>query len=128
MKLDKKGWSLGEMIILIIVLALFLGVAIYYIYSLYASFNIEPTLKYYTNLENKLAQNAQTYLDEYYEGDKHNLIITLDTLKEYNLDIELKDQENNTCTGYIATSPIMHAYISCPNYTTFGYEGNINAN
>ena len=126
MKLNHKGWSLTEMIVLTLILALFLFAAIYYIYSLYSSFNINPTISYYTDLEKQLENNASIYLKKYYQKDYNNLIITLDTLRNYNLGIKLIDEDNNVCTGYVYASLTINAYIKCPNYTTIGYEDNLN--
>ena len=129
MFLNKKGWSLREMLLLSGVLLLFLIIAIFYIFRLYNSFGEEASVSYYYDLEDRLENNAKTYLSDYYTSELTNdeIIISRNVLRNYNLDVDLKDSEGNVCSGYVKAFQldddiIVSAYIKCPNYTTNGYE------
>lgn len=129
MFLNKKGWSLREMLLLSGVLLLFLIIAIFYIFRLYNSFGEEASVSYYYDLEDRLKNNAKTYLSDYYTSELTNdeIIISRNVLRNYNLDVDLKDSEGNVCSGYVKAfqlddDTIVSAYIKCPNYTTNGYE------
>ncbi len=125
--LNKKGWGLIEMLVLMGILALFLLIAIYYIYNMYN--DMGNNQDYYHDLENNLKTNAQTYLDNYYEGTltSENIIITSDLMKNYGLGVSLIDPVGRDCQGYVTVNKSkavrnINAYISCPSYTTPGYE------
>lgn len=126
---DKRGWGLKEMLILSGILALFLIIAIYYIYTLYQSLDLEVTQNYYHDLEDKLEYNAHVYLEDYYDKnlDSTGVTITRSILRAYDLDVNLKDNKGKACSGYVIAKKthgeeIINAYISCPNYMTDGYE------
>lgn len=69
---NKHGWGLKEMLILSGILMLFLVIAIYYIYTLYQSLDMEVASNNYTELEEKLEYNANIYLKDYYDK---NLVV-----------------------------------------------------
>lgn len=127
--LNKNGWGLREMLVLSGVLILFLIIAIYYIYTLYQELGIEMTSSYYYGLESDLENSAEVYLQDYYDGtlDSDGLTITRSVLRSYDLDVSLVDANGNACSGYVIAKKTrgensIDAYISCPNYTTEGYE------
>ena len=129
MKLNKKGWGLREMLVLSGILILFLCVAIYFIVVFYNSFEKDITHKYYETLETNLEQQASVYLHDYYDetltSDK--ITITRSVLRSYDLDIPLKDKNDNACSGYVVANKSMgktniDAYIKCNKYETKGYE------
>lgn len=127
--LNKHGWGLKEMLVLSGILALFLIIAIYYIFSLYRGLDLEVTEHYYTDLEERLENNARVYLDDYYEGalDSEGITITRSVLRTYDLDVLLEDSRGNSCSGYVMArkthgEEYIDAYISCNEYTTEGYE------
>ncbi len=127
--LNKKGWGLGEMLILSGILALFLIIAIYFIYNFYSGMEKDYKLNYYTNLEEKLKEQAQIYINEYYDESLTSdyVTITKDVLKAYSLAPDLIDLKDNTCEGYVRANKSraivdIKAYISCSDYETSGYE------
>lgn len=127
--LNKHGWGLREMLLLSGILLLFLVIAIYYIYTLYQDLDLEVTSNYYHDLENDLENNAKVYLSDYYDGilNSDGITITRSILRTYGLDVNLVDNDNNVCSGYVVASKShgeenIEAFISCPNYTTDGYE------
>ena len=127
--LNKHGWGLKEMLVLSGILILFLFVAIYYIYTLYQEMGREVTTTYYHDLENDLEDSAQVYVEDYYDGSLNSdgITITRSTLRSYDLDVTLRDKDGHVCSGYVIASrthgeDIYEAYISCPDYTTDGYE------
>ncbi len=127
--LNKHGWGLKEMLVLSGILLLFLIIAIFYISSLYQELDLETTSKYYHDLERELENSASVYLNDYYDGDlsSDEITITRSTLRAYDLDVDLQDQNGHVCSGYVIASKThgeesIDAYISCPNYTTDGYE------
>ncbi len=125
MILNKRGWGLREMLIWSGILLVFLIIAIYYIYNLYSSIDQELLTNTYTNLENNLERQADIYLENYYDGEltDDNMTITKSVLKSYDLDISLKDDDGNLCSGYVmANKNEVKGYISCRDYTTDGYE------
>lgn len=127
--LNKHGWSLREMLILSGILIVFLFIAIYYILIMYKDLDLNITNNYYDNLESRLEENATVYLEDYYEGDLNSegLKITRGMLRSYDLDIELRDKDGHVCAGYVVARRThgeddIKAYISCPDYTTEGFE------
>ena len=112
---NKHGWGLKEMLILSGILMLFLVIAIYYIYTLYQSLDMEVASNNYTELEEKL------------ELDSTGVTITRSLLRTYDLDVDLEDNKGRACSGYVIAKKShgeeqIDAYISCPDYTTDGYE------
>lgn len=117
------------MLILSGILIAFLFIAVYYIFTMYKDLDLEFDNNYYSNLESKLEENATVYLEDYYEGDltSEGLKITRGMLRSYDLDVELRDQNGHVCTGYVMARKThgedeIQAYISCPDYTTIGFE------
>ena len=127
--LNKHGWGLKEMLVLSGVLILFLIIAIYYIFTLYQEIGRDVTNNYYYDLEDDLENSAEVYLRDYYEDTLNSagITITRSVLRSYDLDVSLVDPNRHACSGYVVASRthaenIIDAYISCPNYTTDGYE------
>ena len=127
--LNKHGWGLKEMLVLSGILVLFLIIAIYYIFTLYQEMGREVTASYYYDLENDLVESAKVYVKDYYDQDLNSegVTITRSILRAYDLDVSLKDSNNKACSGYVIADKThgeehYKAYISCPNYTTDGYE------
>ena len=126
---NKHGWGLKEMLVLSGILMLFLVIAIYYIYTLYQEMGREVTTAYYHGLENDLSESARVYVEDYYDGNLNSdgITITRSILRAYDLDVALRDNDGNVCSGYVIASrtqgeDFYQAYISCPNYSTDGYE------
>ena len=127
--LNKHGWGLKEMLVLSGILILFLIIAIYYIFSLYQGLGLEVTDHYYTDLEERLENNARVYLDDSLEEaeESEGVTITRTVLRSYDLDVLLEDSHGNSCSGYVIArkthgEEYIDAYISCDDYTTEGYE------
>mgnify|MGYP005772543431 FL=1 len=127
--LNKHGWSLREMLILSGILIVFLFIAVYYIFTMYRDLDLEIGNNHYSNLEEKLEENAIVYLEDYYEGDLNSegLKITRGMLRSYDLDVELRDKDGHVCAGYVMARRThgeddIKAYISCSDYTTEGFE------
>ena len=127
--LNKHGWGLKEMLILSGILMLFLVIAIYYIFTLYQEMGKEMNTNYYHDLEKDLEDNAKVYLEDYYDDNltSAGVTITRSTLRAYDLDVSLRDPDGDVCSGYVIASKThgeesIDAYISCPDYTTDGYE------
>ena len=127
--LNKKGWGLKEMLLLSGLLVIFLFIAIFYIYILYANFDKDVINKQYDNLENKLKNATEVYLDKYYEDTLTNdyVTISLKVLRAYGLDVALYDYNGDPCNGYVRVNKSkaivnIEPYISCEKYETSGYE------
>ena len=127
--LNKHGWSLREMLILSGILIVFLFIAVYYIFTMYKDLDLNITNNYYGNLASRLEENATVYLEDYYEGNlsSEGFKITRGMLRSYDLDIELRDKDGHVCAGYVVARRThgeddIKAYISCPDYTTVGFE------
>ena len=127
--LNKHGWSLREMLILSGILVVFLFIAVYYIFTMYRDLDLEIGNNHYSNLEEKLEENAIVYLEDYYEGDLNSegLKITRGMLRSCDLDVELRDKDGHVCAGYVMARRThgeddIKAYISCSDYTTEGFE------
>lgn len=119
MFLSKNGWGLKEMIIVSGILILFLGLAIYNIYTIKTYFNNRE----YYSLENMLLEQSEIYLSSYNNLLTNEGIIVSNT----DLDITLKDNGGNFCKGYVKITKsrgIINKtpYISCDKYETLGYE------
>lgn len=117
------------MLVLSGILIIFLIIAIYYIVSLYNSFDKEIGVTNYNLLEKKLEEQALIYLNDYYDEILSNddITITRNVLRNYNLDIPLEDNEGNTCSGYVIAHKThskiyTKSYIKCNKYMTDGYE------
>ena len=117
------------MLILSGILIVFLFIAVYYIFTMYRDLDLGIGNNHYSNLEEKIEENAIVYLEDYYEGDLNSegLKITRGMLRSYNLDVELRDKDGHVCAGYVMARRThgeddIKAYISCPDYTTEGFE------
>ena len=117
------------MLILSGILIVFLFIAVYYIFTMYKDLDLNITNNYYDKLESRLEGNATVYLEDYYEGDlsSEEIKITRGMLRSYDLDIELRDKDGHVCAGYVVARRThgeddIKAYISCPDYTTEGFE------
>lgn len=126
MKLNNRGWSTTEMLLLSGGLFIALLVAIFFISKLYGSLELSTANNQYVDLENKLERAAKDYIN------KNNIIVTdelqisLNTLKSGNFITDLKDKDNNECNGYVKVVVINEKYyyssfISCENYKTTNY-------
>lgn len=127
--LNKHGWGLKEMLVLSGILLLFLIIAIYYIFTFYKEMGREVTTTYYHDLEHDLEDSARVYVQDYYDGNLNSdgLTITRSLLRSYDLDVTLRDRDGHVCSGYVIASRTQgedtyQAYISCPDYTTEGFE------
>ena len=127
--LNKNGWGLREMLVLSGILILFLLIAVYYIYTMYDALEMEVSVKYYYDLEEKLENQARVYLSDYYDEvlTSDYVTITRSTLNAYDLDVNLFDNNGDACSGYVKANKSrgitnVDAYIKCKNYTTAGYE------
>ncbi len=126
MKLNNKGWGTMEMLILSGCLLVALLVAIFFISRLYASFGKNMTNNY-LNLETKLVDAGKKYV-------KDNKIEIDDTFKISSEILildgyinDLKDNNNELCTGYVKINNINNhldyqGYIKCNNYQTNNYN------
>ena len=117
------------MLILSGILIVFLFIAVYYIFTMYRDLDLEIGNNHYSNLEEKLEENAIVYLEDYYEGDLNSegLKITRGMLRSCDLGVELRDKDGHVCAGYVMARRThgeddIKAYISCPDYTTVGFE------
>ena len=129
MHLNKNGWSLKEMLLLMGILAIFLIIAIYYIVSLYSNFGMEVKETNYNLLEKDLEKQAVIYLNDYYDDllTNNDITITRNVLRNYDLDIALEDNKGRSCSGHVVAHKThgeiyAKAYIKCNNYMTEGYE------
>lgn len=127
--INKKGWSLKEMIILSGVLAIFLLIAIYYIVTLYSDFGQELNNNYYHNLENQLEEVAYDYVNEEYDTvlDLDEINISKYVLEVYDKDFTLQDEDGKACDGYVSFAKsngniYVEGYINCASYMTEGYQ------
>ena len=127
--LNKRGWGLKEMLVLSGILVLFLIIAIYYIFTFYQEMGREVTTNYYHDLEQDLVEHAKVYVEDYYDDtlNSDGITITRSILRAYDLDVLLEDRNGKVCSGYVVANKThgeeeYHAYISCPDYTTEGYE------
>lgn len=126
MKLNNRGWSTTEMLLLSGGLFIALLVAIFFISKLYGSLELSTANNQYVDLENKLERAAKDYIN------KNNIIVTdelrisLNTLKSGDFITDLKDKDGNDCNGYVTVVDINERYyyssfISCENYKTTNY-------
>lgn len=119
MKLNKNGWELKEMALLVGILVLFLIVVGYLIYTFYGTLATrEGTV--YISLENKIAYAAKDYIND---GHKSKSIITLRELKSEGYILVFTDNNDNACDGYVEYEDGVYTpYIKCENFTTRGYN------
>lgn len=127
MKVKKNGWSTAEMLLLSGGLLLALFVAVYFISTLYGSFDLATGNKIYNDLENELASAAKKYVDSsnvsVIQGEK----LTLKFLQANNYMTELKDDKGRSCDGYVRVNVVSGinqyiGYVSCPDYESQNYN------
>lgn len=126
MKLDNKGWGAREMIILSAGLLVAFGISMYFISSLYGSFEEATEDSQYFELETKLESAAIRYATDNDLNINGTYKISHGTLKSEGYIDELRDTDDNLCGGYVIISDTSgdtsyEAYISCDNYVTEGY-------
>ncbi len=145
MKLNNKGWGFTEMIVLMTVLIIFLGIAVFFIYRLYNNLEANNVIKssnpvnnsdnngqkyFYSDLEYKLKNGAVKYVNNHYDEEiTGDIVVSLKTLVNKNIITSIKDlKTNSTCSGYVkiiyenADYVTYKPYINCLNYTTSGYQ------
>lgn len=132
LKLNNRGWSLKEMILLSSILMAFLLVAIFMIIRLYSGLNKRgltdtPVVRKYNygEVEQNVLEAGMDYYNEYYNGED-GIKITVSKLRRKGLitSNELRaENEKKSCDGYVEfLNNISKAYIKCDNYITNGYE------
>lgn len=131
MKLNNRGWGLREMLILSAVLIFFFCLAIYFIYLLYSSLELDLNnsdyveVKQYEALEETIEKSAKEYLEDINQPLDIEIIIDAEDLINagYMEDI-IDPNSDNACDAYVkvnANSDIK-AYIKCDEYITEGFE------
>lgn len=142
MKLNKKGWGLAVEIIII------LGVIVALVWAVYG-FNklglvkdmnealgtdILPDLIIsgekvtYSMAEDNLIDASKAYVKDVYENNLDiDTTIKLSRLIKDGYISTIRDENNNTCSGYVMVSNISEninydAYLKCKNYKTPGYN------
>lgn len=135
MKLDKRGWSLQEMLVLMGLLFLALLVSAFYVMRLYSSFDkgLSGPAKTYEDVENIIEERAKQYIRDYYKEEIGNGTITIkvDSLIEKGI-MTQKDatptKSKSACNGYVLVkrdyNEILNydGYIFCDGYQTEGYQ------
>lgn len=138
MKLNNRGWSFHEMLVIMIILIGCLLMATFYIFRLYSQLegdNINTVEenkieeinneKNYEEYENDLKKSAKYYIENVYEGELSSLfIITLTELKKEDLLTEYNDYN---CNGYVKVAQYneeydYNPYLNCDQYTTKDYN------
>ncbi len=123
MRLNKKGWSTLEMLLLSGGLFIALLVAVYFISTLYGSFGNSIRNKQYMDIETKLASAAKKYMIDNNISNINTMTIYSDTLEVLNYIEPIKDNDGYPCTGYVLVTKVdlvnqYKAYIVCKNYKT----------
>lgn len=132
MKLNNKGWSLREMLVLIAFIVVALLVAIFFIMQMMRDFGASfkessPKQNDYILIEKKLEEATKTYMDKYYNNDtngtnsvivKSNILLTNNLITEKDLTIS----EIDSCTGYVIVNNGYKANIKCKKYTSSDYQ------
>jgi|GEM_PF-2129436 len=118
MKLNNRGWSLSEEIILMVILFICLLVATYYIIVFYNSV-AKNSENIYTELENKIRKGAIKYTNTYGQYS----VITSEMLTDESLLPSFIDNQGEYCVGYVLIiNDIYNPYIKCDNYTTKNFN------
>lgn len=135
MKLNNRGWGLGQMLVCCGILLFVLLVAVIMIRQLYNSlgYNFKDSL---TNIstssevENIIENASLKYIADYYKKEigTGTITITVDNLKKdkylTNSDINVN---GSNCDGYSLVTKDSEgikadAYITCDGYTTNGFQ------
>jgi len=131
MKLNNKGWGIREMLVLSAVLIFFFGVAIYFIYLLYSSLDLDlkddsdyVDVLQYVALEDNLEEAALEYLEDLNQVFDADVVIFLKDLVAADYISGINDPNTgNACDGYVEVNEnIIYPYIKCDKYITNGYE------
>ena len=140
MKLNNKGWGFTEMFVLMGILIIFLGIAIFFIYRMYNGLeqnNLIKTndntsikapekteIKYlYSDLEYKMKNGTIRYINNFFKEEITSDLISKDVITPIK---DLKD--NSICSGYVkvlyqSSDYVTYLpYLKCSNYTTNGYD------
>lgn len=121
MKLNKKGWEFNEMVVMTAILFILLGIAAFYIYRLYSTFNANVQVPL-VELEQELRLSAREY---YYDNNlDDNAIITYKELREEGYIESFYKSYGVDCNGYVVKNIIFESYIKCDNIMTSGYNEN----
>ena len=124
MKLNNKGWGTNQMIFMILFLLIMLGVAWYYINTLYNGVLAENTVsvkeEYYETVKYSLKKAAQKYYeDNNLSGQR---VLSYKLLKNQGYISNLQDFLDASCTGYVTVNnDVYKPYIKCNGYTSNGY-------
>lgn len=124
--MNKKGFTLIELIAVLIVIAIIIVIAFPKIND---SIN-KNRERIYAEQEKRLVDAAVKYLnDNYLEENIDNFSISKNTLITNGYIKEIYDlsDKDTVCAAYIyvtsnLTSPKMKAYLSCESYQTEGYD------
>lgn len=117
MKLNNKGFGLGQMLLMTAAIFIALFIAAYYIYALYHNLDVEEG-KVYAELELKLQTKAVKYFELY----DTNIVSVKDLILADYLD-SFNDGNGYQCNGYVIKEGLdYNAYIKCPNYESEGYN------
>jgi len=113
---NKKGFTLIETLIIIIILAILLGIAVPSITKLLK----RGTNEYYHSIENEIKASGMDYLETYRTLLPRQIgnvtVIDLKELVDNKYIDEIKDEEGNLCTGKITAKKIdsgTYEYYSC---------------
>ena len=118
MKLNNRGWSLKEEIILSGILLFCLLVATFYIISFYSGVS-EVSKPVYKELEEKIEKAAIKYVNMYGE----NNVITSEVLEDNNLLTSFIDSKREYCKGYVLIkNDTYDPYIKCNEYKTKNFD------
>lgn len=124
--MNKKGFTLIELIAVLIVIAIIIIIA-------YPKINDsikQNRARMYTEQEKRLVEAAIKYLNEnYFEENVDSFSISKNTLiiNGYIKEIYDLTDKDNVCSAYVyvtsnLTSPQMKAYLNCESYQTEGYD------
>lgn len=131
MRLNNRGWGLREMLSLSAILIFFFCLAIYFIYLMYSSLELDLNsseyveLKQYEALEGKLEESTKEYLEDLNFSYNSEIIIYANDLASAEYIDKIKDPNTNElCDAYVKVDGISNikAYMKCDKYTTEGYE------
>ncbi len=128
MKLNKKGWGTAEMFLLSGGLLIALLVAIFFISKLYGTMESSIENRQYIDLEYKIENSAREYIEDNEIEISGNYKLTLSSLKANNYINDFKDNDGNSCNGYVIissketeTTYTYKGYILCNDYQTKNY-------
>ncbi len=147
MNKKKNGWGLAMMIVYMSVLLVFLLITVIMVYNFYnnnervtkenkeitpqfnSSSETENILRRYRVYENRIKQNAITYIYTYYINlsDEYTKVTVEDMQNKGLMDAIIDPQDGSVCSGYaklrIENNKIISIpYLKCNNYESDGYE------